>query len=117
MRYSYDSFGLPKIISGSTLVDFRNYSGNKYSNTRLFTWREHDRETGYYYNRARYYNAENFGRFLSRDPIGQNDQVNLYAYVANSPLKYVDRMGRGILIIIFSYGYYLYCRDTINTLL
>ncbi len=44
--------------------------------------------------RARYYNAENSGRFINRDPIWQNDQVNLYTYVANSPLKYTDRDGR-----------------------
>ena len=31
---------------------------------------------------------------MSRDPIGQNDQVNLYTYVANSPLKYTDRNGK-----------------------
>ena len=50
--------------------------------------------------RARYYNAENSGRFINRDPIGQNDQVNLYTYVANSPLKYTDRMGRDKVLII-----------------
>ncbi len=91
IKYSYDSFGLPKVLSGSTLIDFRNYTGNKYSNVRLFTGREHDRETGYYYMRARYYNAENSGRFISRDPIWQNDQVNLYTYVKNSPVMYTDR--------------------------
>lgn len=63
-----------------------------YSNTRLYTGREYDKETDLYYLRARYYNSDT-GRFLSRDPIGQNDQINLYTYVANSPLKYVDRMG------------------------
>lgn len=33
-----------------------------------------------YYYRARYYLAE-LGRFISRDPIGVRDNVNLYGYV------------------------------------
>jgi RHS repeat-associated protein len=46
-----------------------------------------------YYNRARYYDPS-LGRFISRDPIGTRDNINLYSYVANSPVGYVDRMGR-----------------------
>ena len=42
-----------------------------------------------YYLRARYYDA-NLGRFISRDPIGMSDDVNLYSYVKNNPLKYTD---------------------------
>ena len=61
----------------------------KYS---IFTWREYDKEVWLYFNRARYYDA-GLGRFVSRDPIGMRDNVNLYTYVANSPVKYVDRMG------------------------
>ncbi|MBX9809859.1 hypothetical protein K2X92_05710 [Candidatus Gracilibacteria bacterium] len=84
MRYSYDSFCYPRVIqgngTGTTMVDFRNYTGKKYSNLRLFTGREHDRETGYYYHRVRYSFPELLGRFISRDPIGQNDQMNLYTY-------------------------------------
>ena len=98
IRYSYDSFGYPRVIqwnwTWTTLTDFRNYTGNKYSNLRLFTWREHDRETGYYYHRARYTHPELLGRFISRDPIWQNDQVNLYTYVRNSPLNYTDKDGK-----------------------
>jgi uncharacterized protein RhaS with RHS repeats len=46
-----------------------------------------------YYNRARYYDPS-LGRFISRDPIGTRDNINLYSYVANSTVGYVDRMGR-----------------------
>ena len=33
------------------------------------------------------------GRFLQRDPIDTADQINLYTYVGNSPLRWVDAMG------------------------
>lgn len=41
-----------------------------------------DRETGLYYNRFRYYSAEE-GRYISQDPIGLAGGDNLYAYVHN----------------------------------
>ncbi|MDR3150729.1 MAG: RHS repeat-associated core domain-containing protein [Candidatus Peribacteria bacterium] len=44
-----------------------------------------------YFN-ARYYSSE-LGRFISRDPIGIADDVNLYVYVGNNPLKWVDPSG------------------------
>ena len=61
-------------------------------NTRLFTGREYDTETWLYYQRARHYDPAS-GRFLQKDPIGTKDDVNLYRYVKNSPLNFVDRMG------------------------
>jgi RHS repeat-associated protein len=75
------------------LKELKNYTGTLYSNTRLYTGREYDKETNLYYLRARYYNSDT-GRFMSRDPVGQNDQVNLYTYVANNPLGYTDRDGK-----------------------
>ncbi len=101
--YSYDAFGKAYVRNGSgtwtTLIDINTYTGSTYSNSRLYTGREYDKEIWMYYLRARYYNA-NTGKFISRDPIGQNDQVNLYTYVGNSPLKYVDRMGREKVLIL-----------------
>ncbi|MDR3150772.1 MAG: RHS repeat-associated core domain-containing protein [Candidatus Peribacteria bacterium] len=47
---------------------------------------------GLYYFNARYYSPE-LGRFISRDPIGIADDVNLYVYVGNNPLKWVDPSG------------------------
>ncbi|MDD2693411.1 MAG: hypothetical protein PHY14_00590 [Candidatus Gracilibacteria bacterium] len=33
-------------------------------------------------------------RFLQKDPIGMRDNINLYTYVANSPVMYVDPFGK-----------------------
>lgn len=45
-----------------------------------------------YYYRNRMYSAD-LGRFISKDPKGYVDGMNLYAYVMNNPLKYSDPMG------------------------
>jgi uncharacterized protein RhaS with RHS repeats len=34
------------------------------------------------------------GRWLSRDPIGERGGAGLYTFVANSPVKFVDVLGR-----------------------
>mgnify|MGYP002079436568 CR=1 FL=1 len=100
--YSYDAFGKVYVNNSGSLVSLDTYTGNTYWNTRLYTGREYDKESNLYYMRARYYSPDT-GRFISRDPIWQNDQVNLYTYVANSPLKYTDRMGREkVLIFIWA---------------
>ena len=87
-RYAYDVYGTPRITNASGTVLSQSAFGNRY----LFTGRELDSETGLYYYRRRYYDYR-IGRFTSRDPLGYLPDVNLYRYVGNNPVNWVDSFG------------------------
>ncbi|KAF2785559.1 hypothetical protein K505DRAFT_369058 [Melanomma pulvis-pyrius CBS 109.77] len=53
---------------------------------------ERDKERGLYYCNARYY-APWLGRWMSPDPIGTGDGLNMYCYVGNDPVNCVDPSG------------------------
>ncbi|KMQ50396.1 putative insecticidal toxin protein [Chitinispirillum alkaliphilum] len=58
-----------------------------------YTGKERDEATGLYYYGARYYAAW-IGRWLSADPAGPVDGLNLYEYVRGNPVGLVDPDGR-----------------------
>jgi RHS repeat-associated protein len=69
-----------------------------------FTGYEEDAETGLDYAQARYY-AISMGRFIQADPLfielkrlADPQRINLYAYVRNNPLAYIDPLGLEIVV-------------------
>lgn len=51
-----------------------------------------DAETGLYYFGHRYYDPRT-GTWLNREPLGEDESVNLYAYCHNDPVNKVDVLG------------------------
>ncbi len=52
----------------------------------------HDRETGLYYNRHRYYDPA-IGSYINQDPIGLVGGFNMYRYTENNPIHRIDPNG------------------------
>ena len=64
-----------------------------FANVYHFTGRRFDGQIGLYYYRNRFYDPRS-GRFISRDPLGYVDGMNLYEYVQSSPPNNVDPLGQ-----------------------
>ena len=81
-EYTYDAFG--KLISSSGPM--ADVFAIRYS-TKYF-----DVETGFYYYGYRFYSPE-LMRWITRDPIGEEGGVNLYAFCENGSTFLIDATG------------------------
>lgn len=99
--YHYDGSGSVIAMTGGFGAAAESYAYSPFGessdpdtlgNPYRYTGRRLDVETGLYYYRARYYSVT-LGRFLQPDPAGFVDGLNLYAYVGNDPLNFVDPTG------------------------
>src|SRR5208283_691319 len=110
--YFSDHLGSASVITDSSgnveeQTDYFPYGGIAYSsgadeNRYKFTGKERDTESGLDNFGARY-DASNMGRFMTPDPLYLElhrlidpQQLNLYAYVRNSPLSLTDATGLDI---------------------
>ena len=85
---SYEEFhpyGTTAYHAGSSIV---TRSRKRYR----YTGKERDEETGFSYHGARYL-CPLLGRWISSDPIGIEDGVNVYIYVHNNPIGNHDPTG------------------------
>ena len=79
--FSYGAFG-ETVASGDNPDKFPIRFSTKY----------HDVESGLYYYTKRFYSPA-LRRWLTRDPIGENGGVNLYAMCGNNAIIYFDALG------------------------
>jgi RHS repeat-associated protein len=81
-HYAFDAFGNTISQSGDMASTFSHRFSTKYA----------DDETGLYYYGYRYY-APELGRWVNRDPIGEDGSKDIYGFVANDSIDYFDILG------------------------
>jgi insecticidal toxin complex protein TccC len=70
--------------------------------SRRYSGKERD-ATGLYYYGFRYYQAE-FGRWLSADPAGTVDGLNLFRMVKDNPVSYADENGLQSVRLVYGFA-------------
>ena len=78
--YAYDPFGV--LMKKTALID----------QPYMFSTKEYDPETGLSYFGYRFYNAST-GKWTTRDPLGEAGGYNLYGFVGNSAMNWIDSWG------------------------
>jgi RHS repeat-associated protein len=74
------------------------YNPNNIEQNIRLPGQHHDKETGLYYNRYRYYDPK-IGAYINQDPIGLDGSHNWYSYPSN-PLLLIDPTGLSFWSVI-----------------
>jgi RHS repeat-associated protein len=89
------------VVDESGLVvweaDYEAFGGvdigtQSFTNNFKFPGQYYDVETGFNYNYHRFYDPQ-IGRYLTPDPLGLVGGFNLYVYVQNNPINFIDPYG------------------------
>lgn len=86
--YRYSVYGDEEIFNDRK----RSISNSLIGNPWRFKGKRIDKEVGLIYFGYRYYDPQ-IGRWITPDPIGSIDSLNLYTFVHNNPVKYIDYFG------------------------
>ncbi len=89
-RYEYTPYGVVSVLTAT----FGTRSSTLYDQEVLYTGQRREAISQLYHYRFREYHTA-LGRFLTRDPAGYLDGLNLYEYVAGNPLIRLDPYGLG----------------------
>jgi len=93
-HYEYDPYGNTILATGSQT------SGNPYR----FSTKYLDSEYNLYYYGFRYYDPLT-GRWTSRDPIQEEGGANIYLYVTNKPINFLDLLGLDAIAVLGDENY------------
>jgi RHS repeat-associated protein len=93
-KVEYDPYGEPRFLipTGDQGNPYNLSETSTIGNAYLFQGREYDYETSLYNFRMRYYDPE-LCRFISPDPEGYKDSVNLYQSFNQNPVNFTDPYG------------------------
>ena len=104
--FAYDGLGSTRVLTDATGTVQNSYGYQAFGevdyqlgtvdNKYLFTGEQYDNNVGFYYLRARYYNASN-GRFTQLDTFGgiqyESKSLHKYLYTGNNPVDLIDPSG------------------------
>jgi RHS repeat-associated protein len=92
INYEYDAYG--NILKQTGLTSLNPYG---------FSTKEYSPQSGLIYFGARYYDPR-VGRWITKDPLGMVDGPNLYVFVRNNPLNFIDWLGFDAVVLNDSDG-------------
>jgi len=106
--YHNDALGTPQKMTDSTgtvvwAADYKPFGEatitvSTITNNLRFPGQYFDAETGLLYNLNRDYNP-NIGKYAQADPIGLFGGTNLYSYVENNPISFIDPLGLAATVV------------------